>query len=55
MARETLNNPVLTGRFSNLAGLDVVHIPAANMPGADGTIAWVLDTTSLGFIARIPG
>lgn len=52
MARETLNNPVYTGRFSNLAGLDVVHIPAANMPGADGTIAWVLDTTSLGFIAK---
>lgn len=51
MARETLNNPVYTGRFGNLAGLDVVHVPAANMPGADGTNAWLLDTSSLGFIA----
>lgn len=51
MARESLNNPVYTGRFMNLAGLDVVHVPAANMPGGDGTSAWVLDTASLGFIA----
>jgi hypothetical protein len=51
LARENLNNPVYTGRFQNLAGLDVVHVPAANMPGADGTKAWVLDTVSLGFIA----
>ena len=50
-ARENLNNPVYTGRFSNLAGLDVVHVPAANMPGGDGTRAWVLDTKNLGFIA----
>jgi len=52
MARENLNNPVYTGRFQNLAGLDVVHVPAANMPGGDGTLAWVLDTASLGFIAK---
>jgi hypothetical protein len=52
MARESLNNPVYTGRFSALAGLDVVHVPAANMPGGDGTSAWLLDTQSLGFIAR---
>ena len=51
MARENLNNPVYSGRFSNLAGLDIVHVPAANMPGGDGTKAWVLDTQSLGFIA----
>lgn len=51
MARESLNNPVYTGRFSALAGLDVVHVPAANMPGGDGTNAWLLDTDSLGFIA----
>lgn len=51
MARETVNNPVYTGRFGNLAGLDVVHVPASNMPGADGTNAWLLDTRSLGFIA----
>lgn len=52
MARENLNNPVYTGRFASLASLDVVHVPAANMPGADGTLAWVLDTTNLGFIAK---
>lgn len=51
MARETTSNPVYTGRFSALAGLDVVHIPTANMPGGDGTSAWVLDTKNLGFIA----
>lgn len=51
MARESLNNPVYTGRFQGLAGLDVVHVPAANMPGGDGTKAWLLDTQSLGFIA----
>lgn len=51
MARETLNNPVYTGRFTALAGLDIVHVPAANLPGGDGTSAWVLDTRNLGFIA----
>lgn len=50
-ARENLNNPVYTGRFSNLAGLDVVHVPAANLPGGVGTAAYVLDTQNLGFIA----
>jgi hypothetical protein len=50
-ARENLNNPVYTGRFSNLAGLDVVHIPAANLPGGVGTVAYVLDSQNLGFIA----
>jgi hypothetical protein len=51
MARESLANPVYTGRFSALAGLDIVHVPAANMPGGDGTNAWLLDTDNLGFIA----
>jgi len=51
-ARENMNNPVYTGRFVNLAGLDVIHVPISNMPGADGTAAWVLDTTNLGFIAK---
>ena len=49
-ARENLNNPVYTGRFSNLAGLDVVHVPAANLPGGVGTVAYVLDSQNLGFI-----
>lgn len=52
MARESLNNPVYTGRFSALAGLDVVHVPAANMPGGDGTNAWLIDSQNLGFIAK---
>lgn len=50
MARESLNNPVYTGRFAALAGLDVVHVPAANMPGGDGTNAWLIDSQNLGFI-----
>jgi hypothetical protein len=50
-ARENLNNPVYTGRFSNLAGLDVVHVPAANLPGGVGSVAYVLDSQNLGFIA----
>lgn len=52
MARESLNNPVYTGRFQALAGLDIVHVPTANMPGGDGTNAWVLDTQNLGFVAK---
>lgn len=51
MARETANNPVYTGRFSLLAGLEVVNTSAANMPGGVGTAAFVLDTSQLGFIA----
>lgn len=51
MARENMANPVYTGRFTNLAGLDVVHVPAANLPGGSNVNAWVLDSTMLGFIA----
>lgn len=51
MSRETLNNPIYTGKFTSLAGLDVVHVPAANLPGGVGTNAWLLDTKNLGFIA----
>jgi hypothetical protein len=51
LKREGNSNPVYTGTFSVLAGLDIVHVPAANMPGAVGTAAWLLDTTNLGFIA----
>lgn len=50
-ARETTSNPVYTGRFSSLAGLDVVHVPAGNLPGGVNTSAWVLDSQALGFIA----
>lgn len=50
MARETASNPVSTGRFPTLAGLQVIPTPAANLPGGSG--AWVLDTNQLGFIAK---
>lgn len=51
MAREDRSNPVYTGRFSVLAGLEVMVTSAANLPGGVGTNAWVLDRTQLGFIA----
>lgn len=51
MARESQTSPVYTGRFSVLAGLQVMPTPAANLPGGVGTSAWVLDTDQLGFIA----
>ena len=51
MARENPSNAVYTGRFANLAGLDVVHVPVGNLPGGVNTNAWVLDSTMLGFIA----
>jgi hypothetical protein len=51
MARESANNPVYTGRFSILAGLQVVPTSAANLPAGVGTNAWVLDSQQLGFIA----
>ncbi|VXC08426.1 hypothetical protein [Aeromicrobium sp. 9AM] len=51
MAREDKSNPVYSGRFSILAGLEVIPTSTANLPGAVGTKAWVLDTNQLGFIA----
>jgi len=51
MAREAQTNPIYTGRFEILAGLQVIHTSAANLPGGVGTNAWVLDTNQLGFIA----
>lgn len=51
MARETANSPIYTGRFQLLAGLEVVHVPAANLPGGTNANAWVLDSQQLGFIA----
>ena len=50
MAREAQTNPVYTGRFEVLAGLQVIPTPAANIPSG-GTNAWVVDTDQLGFIA----
>ena len=51
MAREDRTNPIYTGRFSVLAGLEIMPTSAANLPGGNGTNAWVLDRTQLGFIA----
>jgi hypothetical protein len=51
MAREDRTNPIYTGRFEVIAGLEVVAAPTANLPGGVGTKAWVLDTNQLGFIA----
>lgn len=51
MAREDKSNPIYTGRFEVLAGLEVIPTPAANLPGGVGTNAWVIDTNQLGFIA----
>lgn len=51
MAREDTSNPVYSGKYSVIAGLEIIPTPAANLPGGVGTNAWVLDTKQLGFIA----
>lgn len=51
MAREDKSNPIYSGRFEVLSGLEVVRVPTSYLPGGVGTNAWVLDTTQLGFIA----
>lgn len=51
MAREDRTNPIYTGRFEVLAGLEVMVTSAANLPGGTGVNAWVLDRAQLGFIA----
>lgn len=50
MAREDKSNPIYTGKFQVLAGLEVMPVPAANLPGGVGTQAFVLDRGALGFI-----
>lgn len=51
MAREDRTNPIYTGRFPVIAGLEIVTTNTSNLPGGVGTKAWVLDTRQLGFIA----
>ncbi len=51
MARENSTNPIYSGRFDMIAGLQIIRVPAANLPGGVGTSAWVLDSSQLGFIA----
>lgn len=50
MAREDKSNPVYTGRFPVLGGLEVMSVPAANLPGGVGTSAFVLDRANVGFV-----
>ncbi len=51
MQRENATNPIYSGRFDTIAGLQIIRVPAANLPGGVGTAAWVLDSSQLGFIA----
>lgn len=51
MAREDNTNPIYSGRFKVLAGLQVVHVPLANLPASVNTNAWILDSNQLGYIA----
>ncbi|MBJ8342782.1 hypothetical protein JGU71_28220 [Antrihabitans sp. YC3-6] len=51
MAREDKSNPIYSGRYEVIAGLEIMVTNAANLPGGVGTNAWVLDTRQLGFIA----
>lgn len=51
MGREDRMNPIYSGKYDIIAGLEIIPTPAANLPGGVGTNAWVLDTNQLGFIA----
>jgi len=51
MAREDKANPIYTGRFEIVAGLEIIPVPSAYLPGAVGTAAFVIDANQLGFIA----
>lgn len=51
MAREDKTNPIYSGMFEVISGLEVVVAPTAYLPGGVGTAAFVLDTNQLGFIA----
>jgi hypothetical protein len=50
MAREDKSNPIYTGRFDVVAGLEVIPVPAANLPGGAATAAFVIDRGNAGFI-----
>jgi hypothetical protein len=50
MAREDRSNPVYTGRFPAVAGLEIMTVPASSLPGGVDTAAWLIDRGSLGFI-----
>ena len=50
MAREDKSNPIYTGNFPVIAGLEVIPVPAANLPGGVNTSAFLLDRAQCGFI-----
>lgn len=50
MAREDKSNPIYTGKFEVLAGLEVIPVPALNLPGGVNTSAFVIDRGQAGFI-----
>jgi hypothetical protein len=50
MGREDKSNPIYTGRFNVLAGLEIIPVPTANMPGGVNTSAFLLDRAQAGFI-----
>jgi hypothetical protein len=52
MAREDRSNPIYSGQFEVLAGLEVINVPTANLPGGVNTAAFVLDSNMLGFIGK---
>ncbi len=41
MQREAATNPVYSGRFEMIAGLEIIVTPSANLPGGVGTSAFI--------------
>jgi hypothetical protein len=50
MAREDKSNPIYTGKFEILAGLEIIPVPALNLPGGVNTAAFLVDRNNVGFI-----
>jgi hypothetical protein len=50
MAREDKSNPIYTGKFEVIAGLEVIPVPALNLPGGVNTAAFLVDRANVGFI-----
>lgn len=50
MAREDKSNPIYSGKFDVIAGLEVIPVPALNLPSGVNTNAFVLDRGQAGFI-----
>lgn len=50
MAREDRSNPVYTGKFDVIAGVEIIPVPALNLPGGVNTAAFLVDRANVGFI-----